>query len=163
MSQWHYARSAPLPLQQCLCAMAIKGQSPYKYHAKQDRYVSLLSYSVISTLTTVQKVRGHAFGLISRPGSGSEKPSSIASIMSSQTSPSNTRPGSPLRVNTDIGGVLSANQRGNSVEADARCSMSVLSPMRRYASPISRMKCDGWCGHDLIPRATVVSVDFPAP
>jgi hypothetical protein len=57
MSQWHHARSAPLPLQRCLCAVAVKGQSRYKNHAKQDRYMSLHSYSIISTLTTVQSAR----------------------------------------------------------------------------------------------------------
>jgi hypothetical protein len=76
---------------------------------------------------------------------------------------SGIRPGSLLRVNTDIGGTLSANRRELSVEADARDNMSVLSPMRRCESPISRLKCDGWCDYDLIPRATAVSVDSPAP
>jgi hypothetical protein len=155
MSQWHHARFAPLSLQQYLCAVAIKGQSPYKNHAKQDRYMSLLSYSVISTLTIVQ-VRGHAFGLISRPGSGSQQPSSIANVMGSQHSLSDTRPGSPLRLNTDVSDALSANQHELSVEASAGDSKSVLSPTRRCKSPISRVRCDGWCGYDLIPRATVV-------
>ena len=106
-------------------------------------------------------MRGHAFHLISRPGSGSQQASSIASMMSSQHKLSDTRPGSPLRVNTDVSGALSANQREMSAEADARDNTSVLSPARRYASPISRVRCDGWCGHDLIPRATVVSVGSP--
>ncbi len=82
--------------------------------------------------------------------------------MGSQHRLSDTRPGSPLRVNTDVGGALSANQSELSVEADARSSMSVLSPTRRYESPISQVKCDGLCGYDLIPRATVVSGDSPA-
>jgi hypothetical protein len=34
--------------------MVIKGRTPYKNHVKQYRYMSLLSYSVISTLTTIQ-------------------------------------------------------------------------------------------------------------
>jgi len=110
----------------------------------------------------ISKVRGHAFHLISRPGSGSQQASSIASMMGSQHKLSDTRAGSPLRVNTDVSGALSANQREMSAEADARDNTSVLSPARRYASPISRVRCDGWCGHDLIPRATVVSVDSPA-
>ena len=84
-------------------------------------------------------------------------------MMSSQPLLSDTRPGSLLRVNTDIGGTLSANQRELSVEVDARDNMSFLSPMRRYESPISRLKCDGWCDYDLIPHATAVSVDSPAP
>ena len=83
-------------------------------------------------------------------------------MMSSQPLLSDTRPGWLSRVNTDIGDILSANRREISVEADARDNMSVLSPMRRCESPISRLKCDGWCDYDLIPRATVVSVDFPA-
>ena len=124
--------------------------------------MTLLSHSVDSTLTTVQ-VRNHAFGLISRPGSGSQQSSSIASMMDGQHRLSETRPGSPLRVNTDVGGALSASQRELSVEADARGNMSVLSPTRTFMSPISRVRCDGWCGYDLIPRATVVSVDSPAP
>jgi hypothetical protein len=107
-------------------------------------------------------VRGHAFGLVSLPGSGSQQSSSIASMMDSQHRLSDTRPDTPLRVTTDVGGALSANQRELSVEADARGNMSVLSPTRTFMSPISRVRCDGWCGYDLIPRATVVSVDSPA-
>jgi hypothetical protein len=80
--------------------------------------------------------------------------------MGSQHSLTDTRPGSPLRVNSDVGDALSTNQRGLSVEADARDSDT--SPTRRCKSPISRVKCDGWCDYDLIPCATVVSVDSPA-
>ena len=78
-------------------------------------------------------MRGHAFGLISRPGS-------------------------PLQVNTDIG---SAPIRELSVEVDARGSVSILSPTQWRSVP--RDSCDGWCGYDLIPRATVVSVDSLMP
>ena len=106
------------------------------------------------------KVRGHAFDFISRPGSGS-RASSIASVIGSQYRLSDTRPGSPLRVNTDVSGTLSTNQRELYGEADARCSVSVLSPTRQVVTPISRVRCDGWCGYDLIPRATVVGVDSP--
>jgi hypothetical protein len=60
--------------------------------------------------------------------------------------------GPQFPVNTGVGGALSANQGELSVEADARGSMS----------PILRPGCDGWCGYDLIPRATVVSIDSPA-
>ncbi len=82
--------------------------------------------------------------------------------MSSQYWLSDTRPSSPLRINTEIGGALSANQREVTVEVDARRNTSVLSPTRRYDSPISRVRCDGWCGYDLIPRAKVVGGDSPA-
>ncbi|KAN0118331.1 Caspase domain containing protein [Russula decolorans] len=128
------------------------------YHCN-NIYVPWLSKGNRRTKTMQNKiVRGHAFGLVSLPGSGSQQSSSIASMMDSQHRLSDTRPGTPLRVTTDVGGALSANQRELSVEADARGNMSVLSPTRTFMSPISRVRCDGWCGYDLIPRATVVSL-----
>jgi hypothetical protein len=129
------------------------------YHCN-DIYVPWLSKGNRCTKTMQNMiVRGHAFGLVSRPGSGSQQSSSIASMMDSQHRLSDTRQGSLLQVNTTVGGAISANQRKLSVEVDARGSMSVLSPTRTFMSPISRVRCDGWCGYDLIPRATVVSVD----
>ena len=80
--------------------------------------------------------------------------------MGSQRTLSVTRPGSMLRVNTNIGSALSTSHL--SVDTNVQDSMSVLSPNRRYESPISRVRCDGWCGYDLKPCATVVSVDSPA-
>ena len=107
-------------------------------------------------------MRGQAVGVVSRPGSGSLPPNSIASVMGSQHKLSDTRPGLPLRVNTEVGSALSANHRELSVEAGSRDNVSVLSPTRRYESPISRVRCDGWCGYELNPCATVVSVDSRA-
>jgi hypothetical protein len=129
------------------------------YHCN-NIYVPWLSKGNRRTKTLQNKtVRGHAFGLISRPGSGSQQSSSIASLMGSQHGLSDTRPGSLLRLNTNVGVALSANQREPSVEADARGNMSVLSPARTFMSPISRVRCDGWCSYDdLTPRATVVSL-----
>jgi len=128
------------------------------YHCN-NIYVPWLSKGNRRTKTMQNKtVRGHAFGLISRPGSESEPPSSIASLIGSQHKLSDTRPGSILRVNTDVSGALLANHRGVSAEAGARDGVSVLSPTRRYESPISRVRCDGWCGYEFIPRATVVSL-----
>lgn len=128
------------------------------YHCN-NIYVPWLSKGNRRTKTMQNKiVRGQAFGLISRPGSGSQQSSSIASVMGSQHRQSDTHAGSPLRINTNVGGALSANQRKQSVEADGRGNMSVLSPTRRFMSPISRVRCDGWCGYDVIPRATVVSL-----
>ena len=76
--------------------------------------------------------------------------------MSSHYWLSDTYLSSPLWIDTGAKGVLLANQREKSVEASRLGGSSILSPTR-YDSPVSRMKCDGWCGYDLIPRATVVS------
>ena len=76
--------------------------------------------------------------------------------MSSHYWLSDTYLSSPLRIDTEAGGVLLANQREESVEAGHQGGSSILSPTR-YDSPVSRVGCDGWCGYDLIPRATVVS------
>jgi hypothetical protein len=70
--------------------------------------------------------------------------------------------GLPLPFDTDFDDALSANQGELSVEADVWGSMSVPSLTRRFISPILRLECDGWCRYDLIPRATVVSIDSPA-
>ncbi|KAI0278409.1 caspase domain-containing protein [Russula aff. rugulosa BPL654] len=130
------------------------------YHCN-DIYVPWLSKGDRRTKTMQNKiVRGQEFGLVSRPGSVSLQPSSIASVMGSQHTLSVTRPGSMLRVNTNIGSALSASHL--SVDTNVQDSMSILSPNRRYASPISRVRCDGWCGYELKPCATVVSVDSPA-
>jgi hypothetical protein len=92
--------------------------------------------------------------------------------------PSKDLSGSPLRNNTikvdelddlrvdpailnhfpDSGMIL---HRADSVEPDPHAN-SVLSPTRQFMSPISQVGCDGWCGYDLIPRATVVSIGSPA-
>ena len=69
-----------------------------------------------------------------------------------------TRTSLPLRINTEVDGVLLANQREMSMEADPQNGTSVLfRSLALCESPISRVKCDGWCKYDLTPRATVVS------
>ena len=104
-------------------------------------------------------MRGNAFDLVSLPGgpdSASQQPTSV-SMISSHYWLSDTRTSSPLRINTEVDGVLSANQREMSVGADLQSGTQVLFPSALCESPISRLKCDGWCGYDWTPRATVVS------
>ena len=117
------------------------------------------------------QLRGDAFDLVGLPSgsSASQQLSShywltdtgpdpallpIIGVMNSW--PSDRRPSSPLQINTEVGGVLPANQRKLSVEAVPRSDLSVLTPAR-CDSPVPRTRCDGWCGYDLIPRANVVS------
>jgi hypothetical protein len=64
---------------------------------------------------------------------------------------SDTHSGSPLWINTEVGD-LSTNQR----EMFEENGTSVPPPLQ-CASPILKV-CDGWCGYDLVPRASVVSV-----
>ena len=108
-------------------------------------------------------VRDCALGYVGFPDSASRRPTSLVGVMNSHRL-NDTRSGSPLRIITEIGSAFSTNQRESSVEADQRSSRSprgssratVLSPMQ-CDSPVSRIKCDGWCGYDLHPCATVVS------
>jgi len=109
-------------------------------------------------------VRDCALGYVGFPDSASRRPTSLVGVMNSHRL-NDTRSGSPLRIITEIGSAFSTNQRESSVEADQRSSRSprgssratVLSPMQ-CDSPVSRIKCDGWCGYDLHPCATVVSL-----
>lgn len=108
-------------------------------------------------------VRGNALGFVGFPESPSRRPTSFVSAINSHWlngSPSD----SPLRVITEIGGTFSTAHRESSVETDQQgtpsrqdsTSTTILSPTR-YDSPVPGVLCDGWCGYDLIPRATVVS------
>jgi hypothetical protein len=126
------------------------------YHCN-DVYVPWISKGNRRTKTMHNKmVRGHAFDLVSLPGSASRQPTSIASVMS-QCWQGDSRPSSLLWINTEVASILSANQREMSVEAGSQGGASVLSPTQ-YDSPVSRVSCNGWCGYDLFPRATVVSL-----
>jgi len=121
------------------------------HHHCNDVYVPWVSKGNRRTKTMHNKnVRDHGLDFVGLPGSASRQLTPPAGVMSSNHWLSDSHPGSPLRINTEVGGVLSANQRGGT---------SVLSPTRYVSSsPISSFICDGWCGYDLIPRATVVSL-----
>ena len=108
-------------------------------------------------------VRGNALNFVGVPDSPSRRPTSFVSAINSHWlngSPSD----SPLRLITEIGRAFSTNHRETSVgagqhEAPSRqnsTSTTVVSPTR-YESPVPGVSCDGWCGNDIIPCATVVS------
>ena len=117
------------------------------------------SLPILSFYADTPLVRGNALGFV--PESPSRRPPSSISGRLLTDPPSSD---SPLRVITEIGSTFSTNHRETSVEADQRGTPSrqdsscttVLSPTR-YDSPVPVGLCDGWCGYDIIPRATVVS------
>ena len=63
---------------------------------------------------------------------------------------SDTHSGSPLWINTED---LSTNQ----LEEEGPQDGTSVPPPRLCASPVLKV-CDGWCGYDLVSRASVVSV-----
>jgi len=120
------------------------------------------SLHILSFYADTPLVRGNALGLV--PESPSRQPPSFGSAISSHLLTDSPLSDSPLRIVTETDGTFSTNHRETSVEADQHGTPSrqdsscttVLSPTR-HDSPMSVGICDGWCGYDIIPRATVVS------
>ena len=112
------------------------------------------------------KVRRHAVDLVDLPSTASWQ-STLATRIRNPYWLRDTHSSSPLRINTEVGGVLSMNQE-KSVKAGPRSGTSIPSTTlcdsptsslgikcNRWCS--SRIQCDGWCGYELTPRASVVS------
>ncbi|KAI0297813.1 hypothetical protein B0F90DRAFT_1737856 [Multifurca ochricompacta] len=107
-----------------------------------------------------QTVRGCAMGLSNLSDLSSQAPS-ISSVMNDRLT--NQSLPLPLRIDTQVGSVFPAVQRTMSMERyiregrSARGSTPLLSPTR-YESPVSRVKCDGWCGYEIRPHPNVLSL-----
>jgi len=112
-------------------------------------------------------VRNYAVGTVGLPDLPSRRHTSIPNVLSSRRL-NDTPPGSQLRANTEIASSVSTNQREMSVEADphqarGRSAYRSITPpfLERYDSPDCR-ECDGWCGFDPEPHATVLSLSATA-
>jgi hypothetical protein len=86
----------------------------------------------------------------------------IAPTDSNNRSPTEPLPSpSPrLKIDTQVGesadkGQL--NRRTKSLDDSGEYRPDVLSPTR-YDSPVSNVRCDGWCKHDIFARRVAVSV-----
>jgi hypothetical protein len=75
--------------------------------------------------------------------------------------------GSPLQISTEIGSASSTTQHKTSVQAgrddarnpqDSSFRTDLSESQTLYDSPMDVVRCDGWCGYDIIPHATVVCV-----
>ncbi|KAH9979130.1 caspase domain-containing protein [Russula compacta] len=137
------------------------------HHRCNSVYVPWLSRGSRRTKTMHNKiVRGCALGLVGPPDLAFWRPRSIASVMSiNNRRPTDTYSEPSLRINTKICSFSSTDQRRMSVEVDSRQVRgsweytSVLSPTRTQCdSPLSGVRCDGWCRYDPFPHATVVSL-----
>ncbi|KAI9438818.1 caspase domain-containing protein [Lactarius indigo] len=119
-------------------------------------------------------VRNHAMGHSGLHGSASQLPS-IARVMARNID-NNIRlhtdplpsPCAPLRINTQVGGSIDeANRRWMSMgdsegysprEGRRPRSIAALVSPTRYESPVSFVKCDGWCDYDPSVHRTVLSL-----
>ncbi|KAH9959977.1 caspase domain-containing protein [Russula dissimulans] len=130
------------------------------YHCN-DVYVPWLSKGDRRTKSLhLRTVRNGAVDFVGFPNAATRRPSTIASVMSQLT---DTPPGSPLRINTEVSHVSATSQREASLEArphevlSQRSGISFLSPTR-YDSPVSSVGCSGWCGYEIVPHPTVLSL-----
>jgi hypothetical protein len=119
---------------------------------------SFLSTTLLYTNLILE--RRFALGCTSSSDSASQPSPSICSVLSS---PKLTDP--PLRINTQVSNASLTNHRTMSMEPhqrEARHSrswVSILSPSRmRATSPVTQMRCDGWCGYDVKLYANVVGI-----
>ncbi|KAI9511062.1 caspase domain-containing protein [Russula earlei] len=116
-------------------------------------YVPWLSKGDRRTKTMQNKiVRGHAFDFVGFPDSATRRFTTIASVMSGHQL-DDTPSGSPLRIDTDIS---PAKVDGHDTRGLRGCA-PFLSPTR-YDSPVSNMRCDGWCAYEDFSHPTAVSL-----
>ena len=109
--------------------------------------------------------RANALGLADFRDSSSRLPTPFTSAISNHLLDC-TPSGSPLRISTKIGSTSSTSQRKTSMQAgrdDARNPQDSSfrtnlseSQTLLYDPPMDVVRCDGWCGYDIIQHATVV-------
>jgi len=132
------------------------------YHCN-NVYVPWLSKGQRRTKSLhLRTARNYALDFVGFPDVASRRPSTIASLMSRLT---DSPPGS-LRINTEVSNIMAGTHREMTPEAgphEARGQrghggVSFLSPTRYAESPISSVRCTGWCGYSIYPHATVLSL-----
>jgi hypothetical protein len=123
----------------------------------------LVCFSFFTNFLYTDLILERRFALGIGGSSDSAHRTTTPSISSILNSPKLTDP--PLRINTQLSKTSLTNQRSMSMEAHPqedqrlRSWASILSPTRmRVDSPVSRMKCDGWCDYESNPCATVVGI-----
>jgi len=76
-----------------------------------------------------------------------------------------TPTGPALRISTEIGSASSTSQRKTSMQAgrddarnpqDSSFRTNLSESQTLYESPMDVVRCDGWCGYDIIQHPTVV-------
>jgi len=138
------------------------------HHHCNSVYVPWLSKGVRATLTLQNNnvrhyAMGHMMGLSGLQGSAYPLPS-IAGVIA-YTDSNNRSPTDPLpspcprlKINTQVReSTDQSNRRWRSVGDSGAYRADVLSPTR-YDSPVSNIKCDGWCKRDIFARRVALSL-----